>query len=649
MTYRGRLLFPAAVALLTICAVRATAQPDSPQDADIDLFADESRVWTVHIRLTEERWRMMQPGRARQMTPIFAGGPPPVPAAPPATRPAARGEPYREGDRLPPNAFGWQFAYVRGEFQIEGETWRDVGVRFAGNASYNAAMNAYNRPYKIDFNRFVPGQKFRGHGTLNLHNNAYDPSLIREMLSYRLFRDAGVAAPRTAFALLYLTIDGRCQREYLGPYTITEEVDDRPFLQRNFGTSKGLILKPERIRGLVYFGEDYNAYLERYRPKTDAEDWEARRLIDFVKLVNFADDETFVSEIESHVAVDTVLRMVAVNALLVNMDSFLNASHNYYMFLNRRDRLFHFTPWDMHLGVGSIAYGSQQQMMAMTVLRPWTEYNRLCERLFAIDMFAARYRQILAEMLDGPFAPQRVLRLIDTMQQTIRRADEVARAALPAGRGPAMPATWSGRTVPEVRSFLEKRLESAIAQIRDDEEGYMPSRGRGGGGGLFNALSRRRSPAWASAESLGQLALKAADANGDGTADMYEIASAARALAGWCEADAGGLITATSLAGALAAILPAPRPATMPATAPAYGRRRWFRPEPAAMTPDEVASTVAASVVREAGNNVRPGLTPDDMVAAALRIAREADRNWDGRLDQAEMIDALNRLPATGR
>jgi len=635
---------------MVILAVAAACrgQEDSPRDADVDLFADEGRVWTVHLRVSEERWRMMQPVRARQMAPIFAGGPlPAVPTTRPTTVPLRRSAaPYREGDRLPPNAFGWQFAYVRGEIELDGETLRDVGIRFTGNASYSAAANAYNRPYKIDFNRFVAGQKFRGHATLNLHNNAYDPSLIREMLSYRLFREAGVPAPRTAFALVYLTIEGKCQREYLGPYTITEEVDDKPFLQRNFRTTKGLILKPERLRGLVYFGEDFSAYIERYRPKTDAEEWEARRLIDFVKLVNYADDETFAGEIESHIAIEPLLRMIAVNALLVNMDSFLNASHNYYMFLSRRDRLFHFIPWDMHLGIGSIAYGSQEQMIAMSVLRPWTEHNRLCDRLFAIHHVAERYRQIVAGLLDTVFAPDRVQRLVETMQQTIRKADETARAALPAGAGPVMPAAWSGRRAPEVKTFLEKHLASARSQL-DGEDGYLPVRYRGNG--LFGVLSRRL-PSWANAEAVGRFAFNAADVNADGKASLYEIASAARALADLCERDAAGLITAASLSSTLANALSARDPAaTRPATMPVVARRRWLRPEPPALTAGELAAALAASVIREAGNSLRPGLTADDLVAAALRIAREADRDWDGALDQAEMIDALSRLPAAGR
>jgi hypothetical protein len=39
---------------------------------------------------------------------------------------------------------------------------------------------------KVEFDRFVPGRTFRGLHTLNLANNAFDGSLLREALSYEV-------------------------------------------------------------------------------------------------------------------------------------------------------------------------------------------------------------------------------------------------------------------------------------------------------------------------------------------------------------------------------------------------------------------------------------------------------------------------------
>ena len=53
---------------------------------------------------------------------------------------------------------------------------------------------------KIDLNEYVKGQKLAGITKLNLHSNVTDASWMNEVLSHRLYRDAGVPAPRTAYA-----------------------------------------------------------------------------------------------------------------------------------------------------------------------------------------------------------------------------------------------------------------------------------------------------------------------------------------------------------------------------------------------------------------------------------------------------------------
>ena len=47
---------------------------------------------------------------------------------------------------------------------------------------------------------------------------------------------------------------------------------------------------------LDYLGDDWDRYKERYQPKHEPSKAEARRLIEFVKLVNRTDDEQFRKE-----------------------------------------------------------------------------------------------------------------------------------------------------------------------------------------------------------------------------------------------------------------------------------------------------------------------------------------------------------------
>src|SRR5262249_28083628 len=159
-------------------------------------------------------------------------------------------------------------------------------------STYMMSAQGLKRPFKLDFNRYVENQKLHGVSMVALGNHAADASFLRENLSYAIFRDAGVPAPRTAYVKLYLTVDGKHDRKYLGLYTMIEAVT-KGFLRERFNTAEGMLLKPEKIQGLPYLGEDFKAYESRYQPKTKTDKKSERRLIEFTKLINNADDATF--------------------------------------------------------------------------------------------------------------------------------------------------------------------------------------------------------------------------------------------------------------------------------------------------------------------------------------------------------------------
>src|SRR5258706_13235368 len=96
--------------------------------------------------------------------------------------------------------------------------------------------------------------------------------------------------------------------------------------------------------------EACKAYPHRYRSKTSAVDPAmARRFIDFVKLVNYADDATFKAKIGDYLAVDGFLRYLAATVLITNLDSPLVTNHNFYLYESRKDRKVWMMPWDMNL------------------------------------------------------------------------------------------------------------------------------------------------------------------------------------------------------------------------------------------------------------------------------------------------------------
>src|SRR5207302_2690291 len=139
------------------------------------------------------------------------------------------------------------------------QTLKKVGIRYAGDITYFVSAQGAKRPLKVNFDKFAD-QNFHGLTSLQLHSMPLDPSKAREALAFAVFRAAGVPAPRTAFAEVTLTVPGQHDREYVGLYTLIEQVGG-PFLKDHFKGAGGLLLKPEGLQGgLAYLGEDWKPY-----------------------------------------------------------------------------------------------------------------------------------------------------------------------------------------------------------------------------------------------------------------------------------------------------------------------------------------------------------------------------------------------------
>ena len=246
---------------------------------------------------------------------------------------------------------GIEFKKGTATLEFEGQPYGLLRVRFKGNSSFNFARNSLKRSFKLDFNDLEKGHTFFGLTKLNLNNNAMDPSQLREALAYHVLREGGLPASRTAFAKVYLTIPGQYDKAYAGLYTVVEQVDER-FFKTRFGTKSGLLLKPERLQGLPYLGNDWAAYTSRVQPKSTVSTNDSNRFIEFTQRLNVTDERRFRPTVGEFVDVDEFLRFLALQALLSNMDSPLMTGHNYYLWLHPQTRKFLWIPWDMNEAFG---------------------------------------------------------------------------------------------------------------------------------------------------------------------------------------------------------------------------------------------------------------------------------------------------------
>src|SRR5690242_3517856 len=114
---RAHLLIP-MLAVLASPAVLSAAGSNPTNDAAARAFGLD-KVWSMHLTIQAKEWEQMQPKRGRGFGPF--GGPP---------RPEEKKEPVDDAQgKKVRSMFGFEYPYVKGDLEINGKTYKNVGVR----------------------------------------------------------------------------------------------------------------------------------------------------------------------------------------------------------------------------------------------------------------------------------------------------------------------------------------------------------------------------------------------------------------------------------------------------------------------------------------------------------------------------------------
>ena len=369
-----------------------------------DVF-ESNYILEFGIMITPQNWEKMQPMHFNQFHP--------------APAPNANGRPFRPP--FPPMMAELDTEYVPTDIHFEGRIWKNVGVRFKGNSSLKSMPSGLKKPFKFDFDRFVKGQDFFGYQKLNFSNGFKDPSFLRETLAYHLFQKLDVPASRTVFAKLYLTVEGIYDQEYLGLYTMIEQVD-RVFLADHFGNNTGLLVKPDRIPDLIPLGGRWKNYEQQYTLKSRKKEADTGRFISFLEFLHESDDEQFTEQIEHYFNVDSFLQLMAINTVLVNLDSYFGTGHNYYLYHDTHTDQYNMIPWDLNEAFGNFQQGQTNQLLDMDINHPSVGRRILIERLLIIEDYRFEYHRNLQALIDIEFHPETMALEIDRLTNLIQEA-----------------------------------------------------------------------------------------------------------------------------------------------------------------------------------------------------------------------------------
>ncbi len=266
--------------------------------------------------------------------------------------------------------------YLPAKITIDGNVLDTIGFRQKGFFSNWGASGSMRKPFKVDINEFVKGQRYDGLRKFNLQNSFGDPSLMRDMLSYDLMRNAGVPAPRTAYARVYLN------NQYWGLYLLLEQID-KEFLDAHFSSKKGNLYKAIASCHLDWQGPNPADYKDELELKTneDEDDW--TDLIRLINIINNTPQQDFVDSISNIFEVDEFLKVLAMDVMMLNWDSYYDHGRNFYMYQNPDTRKFHWIPWDYNL-----SFSSTEVDILFNDLKNQGGWNKpLIESILAVDSF----------------------------------------------------------------------------------------------------------------------------------------------------------------------------------------------------------------------------------------------------------------------
>jgi spore coat protein H len=405
-----RLVAAHGMALAVLSTAPSAARQDPPPthitSISTEQFFTPTKVWTVHLSMSADAWRAMQPKYGATGGGGFGGS---RFLGPPGGR---NGVAARQGI---------EFDYVHATLQIDGWTFRDVAVRYKGNGSFLRATRGGNDKIslKIDLNKYVKGQRLAGVTTINLQNNITDIGWMNEVLAYRLYRDAGALAPRTTYAQAYLTVEGQSQKRYIGLYSVSENVDEN-FAEDRFGTKKGAIFKPSTQDLFTDWGQDWAVYDQSYDPKTDLTDAQKQRVIALGRLVSGATDAEFAAQIGDYVDLDDFARYFAVLVWLANHDSLLQNGQNFYTYLHPDTGRVHFIAWDQ-----DFAFGNTRNNGGWSIYSPWSGNNLFLSRVYKVDAFHSKYLARMREFSERLFVPERFMLQVGEIGPAIRPSVEL--------------------------------------------------------------------------------------------------------------------------------------------------------------------------------------------------------------------------------
>ena len=308
--------------------------------------------------------------------------------------------------------------YLEAGFEWEDYSFEIVGVRFKGGSSYTSNPTM-KKSFKIDFDVFTEDQNIQGLYKINLNCNFNDPSFVREAAAYEIADAAGLPCPRSSFAALYIN------DTYWGLYTLVEQFD-KHFIEERFGQSEdGNLWKGDDHGTLEFLGWYQEDYYGEYELKTNESENDWTSLINLTYCLNNTPVDQLPDSLSEVMDVNTALALLAVDNLLVNLDSYSGRGVNYYLYCADRDDRFVFGEWDTNESWGCFNWWGYSITQLQELDPYWTnitpgENRPLADVLWSVDEYREIYEGHLKKLLATAADPGVLVPRMEEMRDMIR-------------------------------------------------------------------------------------------------------------------------------------------------------------------------------------------------------------------------------------
>jgi len=260
------------------------------------------------------------------------------------------------------NTYGWREEFIPANLKFEGMDNGMVGLRYKGSdytlpkcfdTTRFTGKTCAKISYKIKFTRYNEDKRFYGMKKLNLHALAADGTKMHDMLSYDMFREMGIPAPRTSYAKVYVNDN------LIGLFLAVEEIDGRFTKSRWPAYGDGNLYKEVWPKST-----DTKYYKDGLKTNDDPiEKANVQKMVSYYNAINSSNEQNFAQNLSSYMDFDYFLRYLAVDVAIKNWDGmrswYMNqstrqaANHNYFFYEeeNAGGKIW-IIPWDMDQTMG---------------------------------------------------------------------------------------------------------------------------------------------------------------------------------------------------------------------------------------------------------------------------------------------------------